>query len=230
MFTKVKVNILRAFVDEKGKYGNPTGIVIDEKQKLSSIERQKIATKLHFTDTIFINNLKTVKISFFNPQQETKFAGDALINTSYFIKHVLGKNINFILCKGGQVKTWEENKLIWIEASLEGTPPWNHKKLANVSAVENITKEEALKFEHTMVWAWIDEKKGLIRSRTFLPDWGTLEDQGNGSGSMQLAKIIGKKIEIHQGVGSIIYSNPSGKNSANVGGRVKVYRSKFVWI
>jgi predicted PhzF superfamily epimerase YddE/YHI9 len=73
-----------------------------------------------------------------------------------------------------------------------------------------------------MVWAWIDEDKGLIKSRTFLPDWGTLEDQGNGSGAMQLAIMLGRKIEIHQGKGSVIYASPSSGNMAKVGGRVRI--------
>lgn len=228
MIRKIKINILRAFVDENGCFGNPTGIILDEDRNLIPSDRQKIATELHFTDTVFINALDSVNISFFNPQQETKFAGDALISTSYFVSRILGQKISFIVCKGGKVKTWDEGGLTWIEASLDGTALWNHQQLENAKAVENITPEEASKYKHTMVWAWIDEKKGLIKSRTFLPDWGTLEDQGNGSGSMQLAKITGRKIEIHQGLGSVIYSSPSGKNSARVGGRVKIDKLSLI--
>lgn len=227
---KVEVNNIRAFVDKDGKFGNPTGIIVDVKQDLTLIDRQQIATKLHFTDTVFINNLETIDVSFFNPQQETKFAGDALISTSYFIRHVLKKNISLLFCKAGQVKTWEQDELTWIEASIEGTASWIHKQLENDTAINNITLEEASKFKHTMVWAWVDENNGLIRSRTFLPDWGTLEDQGNGSGAMQLSNILGRDIEIHQGAGSIIYSSPSAKNYAKVGGRVKIDSSKFILI
>jgi predicted PhzF superfamily epimerase YddE/YHI9 len=222
MSKEIEVNILRAFVNNEGKYGNPTGIILDLVQQLTAQERQAIATTLHYTDTVFINELDPVNISFFNPQQETKFAGDALISTSYFIKHVLGKNAQTIVCKGGQIKTWNKGGLTWIEAHIEGTPGWQHQQLDNAEVVDRITKEEASHYEHTMVWAWLDEAKGLIRSRTFLPDWGTLEDQGNGSGAMQLAIMLGRKIEIHQGKGSVIYAEPSNQNVAQVGGRVKI--------
>lgn len=230
MNTTVEVNILRAFVDEEGRYGNPTGIILDEEHKLTTEVRQRIATRLHFTDTVFVNDLDNVNVSFFNPEQETKFAGDALISTAYFVKHVLGEESDLITCKGGQVKTWDAEGLTWIEASLEGTPPWNHKQLDSAQAVDDITVEEAKKFEHTMVWAWADEERVLIRSRTFLPDWGTLEDQGNGSGAMQLAKMLGRKIEIRQGRGSIIYGNTAGDNTSQVGGRVRVDKTTVDWV
>jgi predicted PhzF superfamily epimerase YddE/YHI9 len=222
MSNKITVNILRAFVNKNGEFGNPTGVILDLDQKLDTDNRQKIATKLHFTDTVFINSLEPVNVSFFNPQQETKFAGDALLSTAYFIKNTIGKDIASIICKGGQIKVWSEGELTWLEASLDGTPGWKHQQLNIAVDVDSITSEQASHYEHTMVWAWTDKEKGLIRSRTFLPDWGTLEDQGNGSGSMQLAKLLGRKIEIHQGNGSVIYAQPSHANFAKVGGRVKM--------
>jgi predicted PhzF superfamily epimerase YddE/YHI9 len=222
MSKNIEVHILRAFVNEEGKFGNPTGIVIDVEQSLNPAERQYIATELYFTDTVFINNLNAVDVSFFNPQQETKFAGDSLISTSYFLKNVLHLDRDTFQTKAGSVKTWVEGELTWIEASVEGTAPWIHKQVESAAAIDAITPEEASKFEHTMVWAWDDENAGRIRSRTFLPDWGTLEDQGNGSGSMQLARMLGKDIEIHQGLGSIIFARPSEGTNAKVGGRVVV--------
>jgi len=223
MSTQVKINKLRAFVDSDSNYGNPTGIVLDLEQKLGELVRQKIATTLHFTDTVFINSLTPLEVSFFNPEQETKFAGDSLISTSFFAHNILHQNLDSIECKGGHITTWfDDSRAFWIEASLDGTPGWNHLQLPDPESVVSITSEQAETYEHTMVWAWEDEKRGLIISRTFLPDWGTLEDQGNGSGSMQLAAMIGRPIEIHQGKGSVIYAAASSRVRARVGGRVAV--------
>jgi predicted PhzF superfamily epimerase YddE/YHI9 len=47
---KVQVNILRVFINKEGKYGNPTGTIVDVEQNLSHTDRQRIATKLRFTD------------------------------------------------------------------------------------------------------------------------------------------------------------------------------------
>lgn len=168
----VEINVVRAFVDKDGKHGNPTGIVLDLEQKISPRDRQKVATDLHFTETVFINRLDNVEVSFYNPQQETKFAGDALISTAYFIRNKLEREAGSILCKGGRIKTWSERGMTWIEASLEGTPGWQHQQLASPEAVDHITAKAAESYEHTMVWTWEDERAGRIRSRTFLPDWG----------------------------------------------------------
>ncbi len=43
----MKIHIVRVFVDSQGKYGNPVGIVIDERNKLDTEKRQSIATKLN---------------------------------------------------------------------------------------------------------------------------------------------------------------------------------------
>jgi predicted PhzF superfamily epimerase YddE/YHI9 len=107
--------------------------------------------------------------------------------------------------------------LTWIKASLAGTPPWKHEQLTSVNLVENFEETR----EHTVIWAWLDENKGIVRARTFAPDWGIPEDEANGSGSMQLAAMLGKRLEIHHGKGSIIYAYPLENNSTTVGGRVK---------
>lgn len=222
MTKKIEINVVRAFVNTVGEYGNQTGIVLDTELQISPADRQKIATQQHFTDTVFVNDIDTVNVSIFNPQQETKFAGDSLISTSYLIRNRLGKNTETIMCKGGEIRSWSEGEVTWIRASLAGTPGWQHVQMNNALAVDSITDAEAAAYEHTMTWAWVNKERGEIRSRTFLLDWGTLEDQGNGSGSMQLASMLGRRIEITQGKGSVIFAEPVDAISARVGGRVMI--------
>jgi predicted PhzF superfamily epimerase YddE/YHI9 len=76
---------------------------------------------------------------------------------------------------------------------------------------------------HTVAWAWIDEAKGLVRARTFAQDWGIPEDEANGSGSMQLAVNLRRKLTLRHGKGSIIHAQPSREvGHAEVGGLVIV--------
>ena len=217
----VEVNVVLVFANEEGKFGNPVGIVSDILQVISSEKRQKIIANLGFSESVFIENFTSGKVSIFNPIKEVRFAGHALIGTAYFISHMLSKPISFLECKGGKVQFWQEDRLTWIHASLTGTPPWHHEQLQNSTEIENLTSSQTTTKKHTMVWAWIDEKRGIIRARTFAPDWGIPEDQGNGSGSMQLATILDRSLEIHHGEGSVIYAKPAENDFADVGGMVK---------
>lgn len=221
MDISTKVHILRVFVNRKKKFGNPVGIVLDEKGDLRPQNRQKIASILGYSESVFVNNRNTGNVSIFNPKKEVKFAGHALVGTAYFIHKVMGKPITSLDCKGGHILTWEEGNVTWIRASLENTPLWHHEQLPDARSVESLSAIQAKFKEHTMVWAWIDQRKGIVRARTFAPDWGIPEGEANGSGSMQLAATLGQKLETHHGKGSIIYAKPAKSGSADVGGRVE---------
>lgn len=224
----IKVYIFRVFVNQNREFGNPVGIVIDEKQEINPEDRQKIAAKLNFSESVFINNLKKGNVSIFNPITEVKFAGHALVGTAYFINDVLGKQINYLECKAGKIKIWKDDTFTWIGASLENTPPWKFKQLSDSFSLENLSVSEIKSMKHTMVWTWIDKKKGIIRARTFAPDWGITEDEANGSGSMKLTTLLNKKIEVHHGKGSIIYVKKAKEGFAEVGGRAEKEPAKLI--
>lgn len=219
--SRVKVHILRVFVDKEKRFGNPVGIVLDEKREIILADRQAVTTKIGFSESVFINDLGTGNLSIFNPQGEIGFAGHALVGTAFFINKVIGKPIDSLVCQGGKVLTWQKEGLTWIRVGLAGTPPWFHEQLQNALSVESLSIPQANSKKHTMVWAWANREKGIIRARTFAPDWGIQEDEANGSGSMQLAVKLGQKLEIHHGGGSIIYAKPAKTGFADVGGRVK---------
>jgi len=212
----VDMHILRVFVNETGLFGNPVGIVIDERQEISRDDRQKITRDSGFSECVFVEDTQTGKVSIYNPQQEVNFAGHALVGAAYFITRILNQPIDNLDCKGGHIQITHENDTTWIRAGLIGTPPWNLQELQNTTEVENTQTA----YEHTIAWAWIDKEKGIIRARTFAPDWGIPEDEANGSGSMQLAAKAGKPVEIHHGQGSIIYVRPVSDKVVEVGGRV----------
>jgi predicted PhzF superfamily epimerase YddE/YHI9 len=219
----MKINVAQVFVDENGKFGNPVGIVVNDEHKIDDEERQKIATKLDFSEIVFIDSLGTIpEVSIFNPQHKVKFAGHAVLGTVYFINHVLEKSINSIKCGEEMVTIKFDNDVTYISAPLSIMPSWNYKQLDSSNQVEELPKDKISQMEHTFVWAWIDESKGLVRARTFAPDWGIPEDQANGSGSMKLAAQLGKSLKIIHGDGSIIHARPSNTKSVEVGGLVKI--------
>lgn len=213
---KVTTYIFRVFTDHLRNFGNPVAIILDEEGELDLENRLRIANKINFSETVFVNNITKRDISIFNPLGEVEFAGHALVGTSYFFIKDLGVEVDSLQSKESKVEAFQQGDIYWISSAIENTPKWIIKQLDNVGLVEDAQPEN-----HTMFWSWIDEAQGIIRARTFAPDWGIPEDEANGSGSMQLASILRQKIEVHHGKGSVIYAEPKGEMEASVGGRVK---------
>lgn len=211
---------LRVFTDKDGRYGDVASVVIDEERQISDVDRQNIARELNTGETIFINDLGDANISVMHPQGEISFADVGVLATAWLITGLLGEPIDVIRARDGEISTWREDDLTWVRASLSTMPPWNFQQLGAAIDVERLKAEDMASVEHTMVWAWIDRAKGLIRARTFASDWDIPEAQGNGSGSLLLAAKLGLAIEIKHGTGSVIFARPDTDNSADIGGRI----------
>lgn len=216
------MKVLNVFTNNEGKFGNPVGIVVDVEQKIDAVERQKMATASGFSEIVFVNNVETKNISIYTPQHEIPFAGHAVVGTAYFLSQEYGVPVTKLVGIGGEIETWKEGELTWVRSSLLIAPKWNYEQLEDTMAVESLVLDVTLSKEHTVVWAWIDEQKGLIRARTFASDWGIPEDEANGSGSMKLASILNREITLIHGEGSVIHARPAKDNSAEVGGLVSI--------
>ncbi len=215
------MRVLNVFVNDMGEYGNPVGIVVDEKHECTSLKRQQIALESGFSEVVFINNVKKRNISIYTPKREIPFAGHAVVGAAYYISQEYHQDVTEIFGIGGRIQTWKENKFTWVTCDLSITPPWKYEQVLAPQEVDAYTSSQMLHSPHVVVWAWIDEQHGLIRARTFANDFGIPEDEANGSGSMKLAVMLGREITVQHGKGSIIHARPS-KISGNgeVGGFV----------
>ena len=72
------------------------------------------------------------------------------------------------------------------------------------------------------MWAWVDERAGIIRERVFCPRYGIDEDEATGSAAITLATRLGRELEIRQGVGSRILARPLDGGMVEIGGRVEL--------
>jgi predicted PhzF superfamily epimerase YddE/YHI9 len=214
------IHILRVFTDSSGSFGDAASVIVDEGKQIPDAKRQELARKLDTGETIFINNVSEASISVMHPQGEIDFAGVGILATSWLLSKLRDQPTTSLQGRGGTIKTWQDGSLTWVRADLATMPPWHHKKLDSPEAVDSLTVEEMKSVEHIMVWAWIDEEKGLIRARTFANDWDIPEAQGNGSGAMVLAAKLQCSIEIRHGEGSVIYAKPESDTAAAIGGRV----------
>lgn len=212
--------VLKVFIDKDNKYGNPVKIIIDEQNEISNEERQEICHTSGFSEVVFINNIKQNQISIFSPTREIPFAGHAVLETVYFLNKITNSKIDYIECMNHKINVSYDNDKIWVKAKLETMPNWNFEEYKSIKLIEELNVDNTKGFKHCLAWTCIDREKGLIRARTFAPDWLIPEDEANGSGSMLLASKLDKTLEIHHGKGSIIYARPVNFDSAEVSGVV----------
>ena len=214
------MHALRVFTDQNGKFGDLATAIIDENKNILDSDRQELAQNLDSVETVFVNNIASADISVFHSQGEVDFAGVPVLGAAWLLSKLNGKPVDAMKGRAGEIIVSQNGEITWVRANLETMPAWHHKQLDTAQAVERITLEETKTWEHTMVWAWIDETNGLVRARTFAADWDIPEAQGNGSGSMMLAAIVNKPVEIKHGDGSVIFARPGPNKRADIGGRV----------
>lgn len=214
------VHVYRVFVNDEGAGGGPVGIVVDAESALSASERQRIATQLDFGETVFINDIEKRSISIYTRLREIPFAGHAVVGTAYFFAHELRQKVTQLHGSGGAIDVAVEDDVTWARAELKTMPPWWHERLASAAEIEALHGPQSDNQTRTQLWAWIDEATGTVRSRTFASEFGVIEDEVNGSGSMRLAAALGREIIVHHGESSLIYARPSGSGYAAVGGKV----------
>ena len=213
-------HILSVFTNVQGEHGDLASVIIDDGRHISDTQRQELAQQLGTGETAFINDVAGGDISIMHPQGEIDFAGVVALGTAWLLAKLRGKPTERMQSRGGNITAWQDDDLTWVRASLAAMPPWNFQQLENADAVERLAIDDMAKVEHTMVWTWLDESKGLIRARTFAADWDIPEAQGNGSGAMVLAATLKRDIEIRHGVGAVIFAKPAPDDCADIGGRV----------
>lgn len=210
----------KVFVNEQGKFGDIGSLVIDESRQFDTKKRIAMTAEIGDAETVFVNNLKQPDVSIYHALAEVDFAGSLLIGTVWQLSIIKGEPVKSIHCQRGDIKTWQEGDIYWLRAGLTGNlGDWEYEQLESPAAVDALKVADTVGWKK-MVWAWVDEAKGLVRARTFASKINLPEVQGNGSGSMNLAGQLKRNIEITHGDGSVIYARPAPNDSADLGGRV----------
>lgn len=210
----------KVFVDNKGNYGDPVSLVIDEGRQLHFEARLQITSKIGNVETVFVNDLANNDVSIYHAQDEVDFAGSVLVGTAWQLGQLKGEPTKQIKCKKGNINVRDENDVYWVRASIENNiGNWDYEQRAKPQDVEAIIASNTKGWKK-MVWAWANEDEGLIRARTFADTIGMPEVQGNGSGAMNLASQLQRQITIKHGDGSLIYAKPLPNDYAEVGCRV----------
>jgi predicted PhzF superfamily epimerase YddE/YHI9 len=214
-------HLLNVFTTPDGAHGNPLGVFLGG--GFTADERQRVATDLGYSETVFVDDASTGELRIFTPAHELPLAGHPLVGTGWLIAHEHG-SCEMLRPPAGEVPTWQDGELRWIRARAEWAPQMELREYGSPEEVEALDgPPDDLGFVDC--WAWIDEPAGLLRSRVFVLDEGIPEDEATGAAALRMGAFLGRELEIHQGKGSVLHARPGPDETIEVGGRVR-YRGE----
>ncbi|SDC97063.1 PhzF family phenazine biosynthesis protein [Actinokineospora iranica] len=214
-----EVDVVRVFADEHGRHGNALGVVLDP-AGLSQADQQAIAAELGYSETVFVEDVGSARLRIYTPAVELPLAGHPLVGVSWLLARETGRAQDFLrpVLLAEPVPTFVEDGATWVRATVADAPPWDHLRLAEAAEVE--AADPATADEKVQMWAWLDERAGVVRARVFARAFGVAEDEACGSATLMLAAQLGRPITVRHGEGSVVLARPAGPGLGEVGGRV----------
>ena len=218
-----ELTVLRVFVGPDGRGGNPLGVVVDG-GAVPEGSRQAVAAAIGFSETVFVDDAVTGSIRIYTPAAELAFAGHPTVGTSWLLRS-LGLGGAILRPPAGEVPAWQDGELAWVRAK----PSWIHAidvvQHPDVATVEALPVD-AGPTESRYAWAWIDEAAGILRSRYFVPALGIGEDEATGAAAILMGGLLGRDLDIRQGVASQLFVHHRGDGMVEVGGRVELVETR----
>jgi predicted PhzF superfamily epimerase YddE/YHI9 len=223
----IQLHILRVFIGPDGRGGNPLGVVLDGHAFPTTDDRQALAARLGFSETVFVDVIDetsgSADVRIFTPGTELAFAGHPTVGTSWLLAERLGRSVRTLRCPAGDVATWSDDQgRRWIRARASWVHPIALEQLRDAAAVD-AAQPGRLGDPGRYLWAWEDEVAGRLRSRYFATDVGIVEDEATGAAAVVMGDHLGRDLVIRQGVGSELLVRPDqGTGTVAVGGRVEL--------
>jgi predicted PhzF superfamily epimerase YddE/YHI9 len=213
-----ELHVLRVFCGPAGG-GNPLGVFLDGGE-VPAGDRQAIAAELGFPETVFVDDADRGRVRIFTPGTELGFAGHPMVGTAWLLARTHGE-LATLNPPAGAVPVREEEGLTFAGGRPEWSPEWDFVQMGSPAEVEGLAGPPEGR-DAVQVWAWTDERAGLVRARVFAPRYGIAEDEATGSAAITLAARVGRELEIRQGVGSRILVRPHSDGMVEVGGLVEL--------
>ena len=211
------LHVLRVFADEDGSGGNPLGVFLDG-GGIAAGDRQRIAAELSFSETVFVDDIGSGEMRIFTPTVALPFAGHPTVGTAWLLAHERGR-IGTLRPPAGEVATRVEDAEAFVTVDPDWAPAfeWEHlPSPADVDALDGPLGGH----DRIGYWSWLDEDAALIRARVFPVRYGIREDEATGAAAILLCALIGRRIEIRQGTGSVLHARPAAGLAVELGGRV----------
>ncbi|MFJ2015896.1 PhzF family phenazine biosynthesis protein [Streptomyces nodosus] len=210
-------DVLRVFCGPNGGYGNELGVVRDGSTVPEREDRQQLAAKLGFSETVFVDDPERGVIDIYTPTLRLPFAGHPCVGTGWLL------DVPELVTPAGVVGARSDGEFSWIEARPEWAPPRTLRQYATAAEVDALTVPSAGEWLYT--WAWEDEAGGRVRARAFPGRGdGIDEDEATGAAALLLTAHLGRALNIRQGKGSQLLTAPQPEGWIEVGGRVALER------
>jgi predicted PhzF superfamily epimerase YddE/YHI9 len=210
------LHVLRVFVNEEGEWGNPLGVFLDGDQVAES-DRQSVAAELGFSETVFVDDPATGRLSIYTPQIELPFAGHPTVGAAWLLARE-GAPVETLQPPAGKVGVRYADGMTYATARPEWAPRFEYRQLGSPAEVRGLSP--SAQEVNVYAWAWIDDSAGTIRARSFVPEAGIAEDEATGSAAIALCARLDRPITIHQGHGSVLLCWPLADGRIEVGGKV----------
>jgi predicted PhzF superfamily epimerase YddE/YHI9 len=213
-----KLHVLKVFVGEGGLGGNPLGVFL-EGSEVPEADRQGAAANLGFSETVFVDDADGGELRIFTPGTELPFAGHPLVGAAWLLAGE-GFRVSVLRPPAGEVPVRFEGDLAFIFGRPEWAPDFKHFRLGSPAEVDALTGPPE---GHDLAgaWAWEDEAVGRVRVRVFPARLGIEEDEATGAHAVRLAALLGRELEIRQGLGSVILASPKDDGTVEIGGRTE---------
>ena len=212
------LHVLKVFVGSGGAGGNPLGVFLDGSE-VPEAERQAVARDLAFPETVFVDDAARGELRIFTPGTELPFAGHPLVGTAWLLAQ-RGFEVQDLRPPAGEVPVRFDGGLTFISGRPEWAPPFEHVRLSSPAEVDGLEGPPGGR-DLVGAWAWEDEAEGRVRARVFPVRLGIEEDEATGAHAVRLAALLGRGVEIRQGLGSVILARPKDDGSVEIGGRTE---------
>ncbi|HYR12701.1 MAG TPA: PhzF family phenazine biosynthesis protein [Mycobacterium sp.] len=217
----IDVTVLRVFTDAHGKFGNPLGVV--DASTVDPEDRQRIATQLGYSETIFIDLPKpganTARMLIYTPATELPFAGHPTVGASWFLRDQ-GTPVNTLQVPAGIVQVTYEDDLTAISARSEWAPEFAIYDLESTDELFAADPDDYPDDMQNYLWTWADKEQGVVRSRMFAANLGVPEDEATGAAAVRITDYLSRDLTIVQGKGSVIHTRWSPEGWVRIAGRV----------
>jgi predicted PhzF superfamily epimerase YddE/YHI9 len=217
----IDVTVLRVFTDHEGNFGNPLGVV--DASKAGPGERQRIATQLGYSETIFINlpepGANTASARIYTPATELPFAGHPTVGASWWLRD-RGTPVHTLHVPAGIVQVTYEDEVAAISARSEWAPEFAIYDLESTDELLAADPNDYSDDVQNYLWTWTDREQGEIRSRMFAANLGVPEDEATGAAAVRITDYLSRDLTIVQGKGSVIRTQWSAEGWVRVAGRV----------